>query len=165
MLRVLALQALYSLSDEQAEFQLRGRLSFMRFAGLGLHQAVPDAKTIWLYRGQLKQAAAIDGLFRHFDEVLAANGLLAMGGQIIDATIIAAPRQKLTIEEKATIRERGTPAHWSKAKRAQKDRDARWTLKRGRTKPRSEGHQRQAIQIAGRSSATRAMSASTGGTG
>jgi IS5 family transposase len=71
-----------------------------------------------------------------------------MGGQIIDATIIAAPRQKLTIEEKATIREGGTPADWSRAKRAQKDRDARWTLKRGRTKPRSEGAQRQAIQIA-----------------
>ena len=42
----------------------------------------------------------------------------------------------------------GTPADWSPAKRAQKDRDARWTLKRGRTRPRSEGAQRQALQIA-----------------
>jgi IS5 family transposase len=127
--------------------QLRDRLSFMRFAGLGLHQAVPDAKTIWLYREQLKQAGAIEGLFRRFDEVLAAKGFLAMGGQIIDATLIAAPRQKLTTE-KATIREGGTPADWSRHKRAQKDRDARWTLKRGRAKPKSEGMQRQAIQIA-----------------
>ncbi|MFC7557097.1 transposase [Pseudoroseomonas wenyumeiae] len=55
MFRILVLQALYSLSDEQTEFQLRDRLSFMRFAGLGLPQAVPDAKTIWLYREQLKQ--------------------------------------------------------------------------------------------------------------
>lgn len=148
MFRILVLQALYSLSDEQAEFQLRDRLSFMRFAGLALHQAVPDAKTIWLYREQLKQANATDGLFRRFDEALAAKGLLAMGGQIIDATIIAAPRQKLTIEEKATIREGGTPEGWSRAKRAQKDRDARWTLKRGRAKPKPEGAQRQAIQIA-----------------
>jgi len=38
----------------------------MRFAGLGLHQVVPDAKTIWLCREQLKQAGAIDGLFRRF---------------------------------------------------------------------------------------------------
>ncbi|PWC26791.1 IS5 family transposase [Teichococcus aestuarii] len=148
MFRVLVLQALYSLSDEQAEFQLRDRLSFMRFAGLGLHQTVPDAKTIWLYREQLKQAGAIEALFRRFDEVLVSKGYLAMGGQIIDATIIAAPRQKLTLEEKATIREGGTPEGWSRAKRAQKDQDARWTLKRGRTKPKSEGHQRQAIQIA-----------------
>jgi hypothetical protein len=79
---------------------------------------------------------------------LAAKGFLAMGGQIIDATIIAAPRQKLTLEEKGIIREGGTPEGWSRAKRAQKDCDARWTLKRGRTKPRPEGAQRQAIQIA-----------------
>ncbi|MFZ6763161.1 IS5 family transposase [Pseudoroseomonas sp. WGS1072] len=148
MFRILVLQALYSLSDEQTEFQLRDRLSFMRFAGLGLHQAVPDAKTIWLYREQLKQAGAIEGLFRRFDAVLVEQGYLAMGGQIIDATLIAAPRQKLTLDEKATIREGNTPTHWSKAKRAQKDRDARWTLKRGRTKPKPEGAQRQAIQIA-----------------
>jgi IS5 family transposase len=148
LFRILVLQALYSLSDEQAEFQLRDRLSFMRFAGLGLHQAVPDAKTIWLYREQLKQAGAMEELFRRFDEVLAAKGFLAMGGQIIDATLIAAPRQKLTSEEKATIRDGGTPADWSRAKRAQKDRDARWTLKRGRAKPKPEGAQRQAIQIA-----------------
>ncbi|WP_408902480.1 IS5 family transposase [Teichococcus vastitatis] len=128
--------------------QLRDRLSFMRFVGLALHQTVPDAKTIWLYREQLKQAGAIEGLFRRFDKVLADQGYLAMGGQIIDATLIAAPRQKLTLEEKATIREGGTPADWSRHKRAQKDRDARWTLKRGRTKPKPEGHQRQTIQIA-----------------
>jgi IS5 family transposase len=148
MFRIQVLQALYSLSDEQAEFQLRDRLSFMRFAGLALHQAVPDAKTIWLYREQLKQAGAIEGLFRRFDEVLATKGFLAMGGQIIDATLIAAPRQKLTIEEKAIIRDGGTPTDWSRAKRAQKDRDARWTLKRGKAKPKPEGTQRQAMQIA-----------------
>jgi hypothetical protein len=103
-------------------------------------------------------------LFRRFDEVLADQGFLAMGGQIIDATLIAAPRQKLTVEEKATIREGGTPAHWSKAKRAQKDRDARWTLKRGRTKPK-QGHQRRPSRSRCRSLATRTTSASTGGTG
>jgi IS5 family transposase len=48
-----------------------------------------------------------------------------MGGQIIDATLIAAPRQKLTSEEKATIREGNTPEGRSRAKREQKERDAR----------------------------------------
>jgi hypothetical protein len=80
--------------------------------------------------------------------VLADQGFLAMGGQIIDAALIAAPRQKFTVEEKATIREGATPVHWPKAKRAQKDRDVRWTLKRGRAKRKPEGAQRQAIQIA-----------------
>jgi transposase, IS5 family len=116
MFKVLVLQALYSLSDAQAEFQLRDRLSFMRFVGLELHEAVPDATTIWLYREQLKRAEAIDDLFHRFDAVLTAKGYLAMGGQIIDATIVAAPKQKLSTEEKAVIKAGGTPEGWSKAK-------------------------------------------------
>ena len=51
--KVLVLQALYNLSDDAMEYQLRDRLSFMRFAGLGLEDAVPDAKTLWLYREAL----------------------------------------------------------------------------------------------------------------
>src|ERR1051325_5656364 len=46
-------QTLYALSDEQTEYQLCDRLSFRRFVGLALHEPVPDAKTIWLYREQL----------------------------------------------------------------------------------------------------------------
>lgn len=138
MFKILVLQALYSLSDEQAEFQLRDRLSFMRFVGLELHDPVPDAKTVWLYREQLKRADAIETLFRRFDAVLSAKGYLAMGGQIIDATLVAAPKQKLSADEKAVIKTGRTPAGWSKAKRRQKDRDARWTLKRGRAKPKPE---------------------------
>jgi transposase, IS5 family len=42
----------------QAEYQLRDRLSFMRFLGLGLEDAVPDAKTLWLYREALAKAGA-----------------------------------------------------------------------------------------------------------
>ena len=47
------LQALYNLSDDQAEYPLRDRLSFMRFLGLELEETVPDAKTLWLYREAL----------------------------------------------------------------------------------------------------------------
>ena len=69
MFRILVLQALYTLSDEQAEYQLRDRLSFMRFAGLSLHAAVPDAKTIWLYREQLTRAGALARVFAEPDPV------------------------------------------------------------------------------------------------
>ena len=41
MLRMLVLQSLYNLSDEQVEFQVRDRLSFTRFLGLGLEDGVP----------------------------------------------------------------------------------------------------------------------------
>src|SRR5215471_4148219 len=90
MFKVLVLQTLYTLSDEQTEYQLKDRLSFMRFVGLALHDAVPDAKTIWLYREQLARAGAAERLFARFDALLRAKGWLAMGGQIIDATVIQA---------------------------------------------------------------------------
>ena len=48
--KIVVLQSLYNLSDEQTEFLIRDRLSFMRFLDLGLEDAVPDATTIWLFR-------------------------------------------------------------------------------------------------------------------
>ena len=62
--------------------------------------------------------------------------MLALGGQIMDASIVEAPRQRNTREEKETIKSGETPRHWkgNPNKLAQKDIDARWTLKRGRKK-------------------------------
>jgi IS5 family transposase len=117
----------------------------MRFAGLALHDAVPDAKTIWLYREQLTRAGALATLFARFDAMLAERGFLAMGGQIVDATVVEARRPRLTKDEKAILRDGGTPEGWSKARARQIDRDGRWTIKRGRKAPPSEGGaQRQA---------------------
>ena len=104
MFKIMVLQALYSLSDDQAEFQIQDRLSFMRFLGLGLGDRVPDAKTIWLFREHLTQAGAVENLFARFDKHLTKAGYLAMGGQIVDATIVAAPKQRNTDAEKADIK-------------------------------------------------------------
>ena len=103
MFKVLVLQTLYTLSDDQTEYQLRDRLSFMRFIGLALHEPVPDAKTIWLYREQLVRAGTLKRLFARFDRVLREKGYLAMGGQIVNATIIEARRPRLTQAEKEII--------------------------------------------------------------
>jgi IS5 family transposase len=124
MFKVLVLQALYNLSDDQAEFQIQDRLSFMRFLGLGLGDKVPDAKTVWLFREQLTQARAVENLFARFEKHLDKAGYLAMGGQIVDATIIAAPRQRNTDSEKADIKAGQVPDQWKEppAKLRQKDR-------------------------------------------
>jgi IS5 family transposase len=103
---------LYNLSDDQAEYQLRDRLSFMRFLGLGLEDAVPDAKTLWLYREALAKAGAVEQLFDLFDGFLKDKGYLAMGGQIIDAAIVSAPKQHNSREENETIKEGKTPEDW-----------------------------------------------------
>ena len=136
MFKILILQALYNLSDDQMEFMIRDRLSFMRFLGLGLGDAVPDAKTIWLFRERLKEKGVVDRLFDRFDRHLEDKGMLALGGQIMDASVVEAPRQRNTQEEKEIIKSGETPKEWKSkpSKMAQKDTDARWTMKRGRKK-------------------------------
>jgi hypothetical protein len=74
MVKTLVLSALYNLSDDQIEYQVRDRLSFVRFLGLGLEDRVPDAKIVWLYREGLAQAALVEELFRQIDGYLARRG-------------------------------------------------------------------------------------------
>ena len=70
MFKILLLQAMHGLSDERTEYLIKDRLSFMRFLGLGLSDAVPDANTIWTFREALKRANAVDALFHRFDAVV-----------------------------------------------------------------------------------------------
>jgi hypothetical protein len=53
----------------------------MRFVGLALHDAVPDAKTIRRYREQLTRASAAERLFALFGALLRTKGWLAMAGR------------------------------------------------------------------------------------
>lgn len=137
--KILVLQTLYSLSDDQVEFQIKDRLSFMRFLNLHISQSVPDAKTIWLYRERLSQKGLIEKLFASFDQALKDRGYLAMSGQIVDASIISAPRQRMTKEEKEIVKEGKIPETWetNPSKRAQKDRDARWVMKYKKAKTKA----------------------------
>src|SRR5437588_9797658 len=103
----------------------------MRFLDLDLEEPVPDATTIWLFREALAQAGLIDKLFERFGQHLEAEGYIARGGQIIDATIVSVPRQRNTKEENEAIKAGKTPEGWEQqpAKNTQKDKDARWTKK------------------------------------
>lgn len=146
MFKTLVLQALYDLGDDQTEFVINDRLSFMRFLGIGLGDKVPDAKTIWLFREHLTQARALDNLFARFDKHLQKNGYLAMGGQIVDATIVAAPKQRNNDGEKAAIKDGKTADEiWpdKPAKAAQKDVNARWTVKYSKARKLPDGRPQQ----------------------
>ena len=141
MFKILVIQASNNLSDERTEFLINDRLSFMRLLGLGLPDRVPDARTIWLFRERLTRAGAIGPLFERFDAMLRQSGYIAMSGQIIDASLIAAPRQRNTDEEKKAIKQGRIPDAWQDrpAKLRHKDRDARWTVKFTKAKPREDG--------------------------
>jgi len=133
MFKVLILQSLYNLADDQVEYQIRDRLSFMRFLGLKIEEAVPDAKTVWLFRERLKRHGLIEPLFNRFADVLEAQGYLARQGQIIDASIVKAPIQRNRREENENIKRGEVPADGSQNKRRQKDTQARWTKEHGKS--------------------------------
>ena len=73
--------------------------------------------------------------------MLRQSGYIAMSGQIVDASLIAAPRQRNTNDEKKAIKEGRVPDDWKHrpAKLRQKDRDARWTVKFTTAKQREDG--------------------------
>jgi len=133
MVRILLIQQLFNLSDEQMEFQLLDRLSFQRFAGLRDSSQIPDRTTIWTFKERLIKAGASESVFEAVNRQLARHGYIARGGQMVDASIVQAPKQSLNKEEKAIVAENAMPADWSPAKRRQKDTDARWTKKHGKS--------------------------------
>jgi transposase, IS5 family len=106
-----------------------------------LEDRVPDARTIWLFREKLTTAGAIKRLSEQFDAMLRQAGYIAMSGQIVDASLVAAPRQRNTDDEKKAIKEGRIPLNWKAkpAKMRHKDRDARWTVKFTKAKPRQDG--------------------------
>lgn len=133
LFKLLILQQLYNLSDEELEYQTHDRHSFRRFVGIEPEGEVPDAKTIWLFRKRLTDAGLIERLFEEFGEFLHQSGYEAKGGQIIDATLIPVPIQRNSREENKTVKPGELPPEWAENshKRSQKDRDARWTKKNG----------------------------------
>ena len=135
LLRMLVLQSLYNLSDDQIEYQVRDRLSFTRLLGLGIEDGIPDGTTLWLFREKLAKAGLIDKMFERFGQHLEARGYIARGGQMVDATIVAVPRQRNSRDENEQVKAGTTPKDWKKrpSKNRQKDKDARWTKKHGRS--------------------------------
>ena len=125
MFKILILQSLYNLSDDEMEYQIMDRLSFMRFLDIALDSRVPDAKTIWLFRSKLEEHKLTRKLFDKFNAFLAESGFVAKKGQIVDATIVRVPTQRNTRDENKSIREGNPPVeNWSGAKKRQKNTDA-----------------------------------------
>jgi IS5 family transposase len=135
MFRMLILQSLYNLSDDQVEYQVNDRFSFTRFLKLGIEDHIPDGTTLWLFREKLAKAGLIETLFERFGRHLEAKGYIARGGQMVDATIVPVPKQHNTREENEAVKAGQTPECWEQkpAKNQQKDKDARWTKKHGQS--------------------------------
>jgi len=131
MFKILILQRYYNLSDEQTEFQIKDRLSFMDFLGLQIGDKVPDEKTIWLFKENIKKKRLSEKLFDAFTDKLIENGIVAKEGSIVDASFVTVPKQRNKREENAQIKNGEIPQAFedNPHKKFQKDCDARWTKK------------------------------------
>jgi IS5 family transposase len=88
--RALLLQSLYGLSDRELEEALADRLSFRRFAGLGLEESVPDHTVLSRFRNLLVEAGLMAKLFGELDRQLERAGVILKRGAMLDATLIEA---------------------------------------------------------------------------
>ncbi len=133
MVRVLILQQLYGVSDEVHEYQLLDRLLFQRFFSLRYSSSIPDARTIWVYRERVQKAGGANVLFDAVQHQLQHHGFLARGGQIIDTLLVEACTQYLWKDEIKNVKQGQIPTDWTIAKQRQKDTDASWTKKHGKS--------------------------------
>jgi IS5 family transposase len=135
LFKMLILQSLYNLSDDAMEQQALDRLTFQRFLGLDLGDAVPDAKSLWAFKELLKPDDLAKTLFLRFDAFLRENGFEAQQGQIVDATIVRVRIRRDTPEVNEQIKngDGANVKEWSDNARRQKDIDARWAKKNGKS--------------------------------
>ena len=133
MFKVLILQRYYNLSDDQVEYQINDRMSFMRFLDLTIADDVPDSKTIWNFKEKLTDLSLIEPIFNLFLAELEKLGLIINEGKIVDASFVEVPIQRNKREENKQIKEgNGTGLFGEKPNvKVQKDTDARWTKKGG----------------------------------
>lgn len=138
LFKIVVLQRYFNLSDDQTEYQINDRMSFIRFLGLTLSDRVPDAKTIWLFKDRLAKLGVMDELFDLFGSQLEEKHIITHTGTIVDATFVDAPRQHNTREENASIKKGEVPEGWrddgdpkKRHRLSQKDVDARYAKKGG----------------------------------
>ena len=148
--RMLVLQSRHGLSLEATEKAVRDRPGWMRFCGLGLADRVPDANTLWDFREAPVKAGELDALFAELERMINAAGFISRSGQMLDSSPVAAPRQRTNAAEKSAIKEGRTAREirpGEPAKAAQKDTDARWTVKFRKAKLRPDGAEQVDIAI------------------
>jgi len=135
MFKVMILQRMYNLSDAQMQFQILDRYSFKRFLNISDENKIPDEKTIWLFRETLTNTGVIERLFNKFNIFLEEVGYKAKKGQLIDASFVEVPKQRNSREENEMLKNGKKPSEWENdpAKDRQKEKDAKWTKKNGKS--------------------------------
>jgi IS5 family transposase len=127
LFKALLLQRWHGLSDPALEEGLKDRLSFRRFVGLPLSEAIPDHTTLWRFRETLKGGLEVK-LFAEIGRQIETSGFVLKHGTLIDASLIpSAVNPPKRPEGEPVLDADGRPA--SKLVASELDPDAAWTKK------------------------------------
>ena len=126
MVKVLYLQSLYNLADEQAEKEIHDRISFMNF--LDYPDLLPDAKTIWYFRERLSKTGRDRIIWNELQRQLELKGIKVKKGSAQDATFITSDPGHVKHDE---------PRSGGKTRRS---RDGSFTKKNSKTFFGYKGH-------------------------
>jgi len=134
MFKIIFLQKYYGLSEENTEFQIKDRFSFMRFLDLSPSCTFPDKNTFWTFKERLGEEG-IKSLFELFNTFLNEKGMIGKEGKMVDASFVDIPKPRNSREINNQIKSGEKPKEWKDKPnmKRQKDTDARWTKKNEET--------------------------------
>lgn len=120
-LRMLFLQFLYNLSDQELEDQLIDRMSFQKFVGIALDEEIPDFVTLWRFKEALIKHNLMDRVFSSIVKQIELKGLLVKKGTAVDATIVKSSTRPLSKDRRATLEEKPSKQIDTDAKSTEKN--------------------------------------------
>ena len=129
VVRSMLLQAWYSLSDPELEFQCHDRLSFRNF--LGFPENIPDFSTIWRIRDRLKAEGVDTLIWAELQQQLDDKGFKVEKGTIQDATFIEADLGKKRYRKEKEAKKKGETIEYTDKQKRHIDKDGSFSVKRG----------------------------------
>jgi IS5 family transposase len=102
-LKMLFLQYMFNLSDEELEGEMIDRLSFQEFAGLSFNEKIPDFTTIWYFKEGLIKKQLKDKIFVTIVSQIEKHGLILKKGTMVDAKIIESGNRPLSKKKRVKL--------------------------------------------------------------
>jgi IS5 family transposase len=129
VIRAMILQALYSLSDKELEYQIHDRISFRNF--LNFPEKIPDFTTIWKIRERLKNSGADKLIWQELQNQLNSKGYQIKKGVIQDATFIESELGKKRNYHEKKLKKKDEEIIYSQKQKQHQDKDGTFSIKRG----------------------------------
>jgi len=95
-LRMLFLQHLYNISDEEIEDQVIDRMSFQKFCQINMMDTIPDFTTFWRFKEAIAEKGLSKKIFEEINKQLEGRGLFVKTGTLVDATIMESTTRPLS---------------------------------------------------------------------